>query len=878
MKKLSLICAFFLLISVNNVFSLQTDFSEFNSLSQQQKTDSAMLNYVSYLSYDISAHKDNLLYLEEIYSQIENNILEDKIDLDILSRLSDLRDQIFRFRMIDIQRDRIEYLIQLQISNAIRSVLPSPTSFLSTDTFLNPISITSNLANTLLTSDTLSSVLKLSQGADYLLKSCELDDQQLGILHQISQEAFSNRVKYSKDRQIPESFLLTGEMLQDFAREINKSNNASKIAFLERNESRKNYRYFGLYYLALVKSYFEAGRFQDCLEAASAYETVSVRLFRKDYDYAKLIPFVIAAAQNVYPDSYEKYIEKYFFRIEGTGETFTSQEGNITADYTIKGNTKETDWTLRYFAAQTLMQLYAKTNDSRYLEEAYTITFDAVRKYADEQQTLIEDYKKPIVIPDTASKTEKAILKQRIKEKQTELFPVSEPLVLNCELLVSLVDILDKPNQERTAINSILNDVCVFPQLKAFLINPPSSDSLTTDQFLENLIYDTNPELSEHSSFFKDTFLLEHKGIYSRILQDTFNISDIDQITHLAELASSSRSTAEWNKNNTLTVPAKYLCQTAEISVTINGKEFNDTAYKVKKINKFNTENPSVWTAEISFDSKEISKYNLIFSGPTVIIAEIAIGRTKTSFVFLSRQTFFGCNIEQVTEDFFKRETASAAFNFPDTKPQFFGPASLESTEDISPLLETLHSYMLKSVPSLQDRSYLFRTAFAREYGVYFLEQLKKALECKDRDELLNILYADRDSCNISVYFDKENLLIPTALCREAVDRLKIGFVLYEDRKPVLEVAKAELSAGPEISPNDNNGQNLSMTSFAFSDPDLTLYNFAPQKEYALEIHIETEEDNFSLLFLRKEKSFLFFGKSVSYIPLQDYIASKIKF
>lgn len=885
MKKLPLICAFFLLVSVNAAFSGQTDFSEFNSLSQQQKTDSAMLNYVSYLSYDISAHKDNLLYLEEIYSRIENNILEDKIDLEILSRLSDLRDQIFRFRMIDIQRDRIEYLIQLQISNAIKSVLPSPTSFLNADTILNPISITSSLANSLLTSDTLSSVLKLSQGSDYLLKSCELDDQQLGILHQISQEAFSNRVKYSKEKQISENFLLTSEMLQDFARETNKSNNFSKIAFLEREESRKNYKYFGLYYLALIRSYFEAGRFKDCLDAAADYEAVSVRLFRKDFDYAKVMPFVIAAAQNVYPDSYDKYIEKYFFsninngNIEKSADTSDNIDEKLSTDLTIKGNTKETDWALRYFAAQTLIQLYAKTQDSKYLEEAYTICFDAVRKFADEQQNLIEDYKKPIIIPDTATKTEKNILKQRIKEKQTELFPVSEPLVLNCELLVSLVELLDKPNQERSAINSILNDVCVFPQLRAFLVKNPDTESLSSDSFLENLIADTNPKLSEHSSFFKDMFLLEHKGIYSHILMDKFNIQDIEEITRLAELASSSQSKAVWTRDNILSIPAKYLCQTAEISVTINGKEFKDTGYKVKKINKFNSENPSVWTAEISFDSKEIDKYNLIFSGPTVIVAEVSIGNTKTFFVFLSTQTFFGCSIEQVCDQFFQNTTASAVFKFPDAAPKFFGPANVTDNESLPPeLLETLHSYMINSVPSLHDKSNLFRTAFAREYGAFFLEKLTKALGCKDKGELLDILYADKDSCNIFAFFDKENLMIPSALCKKAGDKLKIGFVLYEDRQPVLVNTDALVTQSPAQSALANNGRNLPMTNLSIEDPNLNLYPFDQNKEYVLEIQIKTGEQDYNLLFLRQETSFLFFSKSVSYMPVKDYAASKIIF
>ena len=139
---------------------------------------------------------------------------------------------------------------------------------------------------------------------------------------------------------------LTKEMLQEFAQESRKTNLASKISFFERTESKDNYKYFGPYYLALAKAYYENEQYRECLEAIENYEENNVQIFRKDYEYAKLLPLVIVSAQKVHPQNYEDYVDKYLF------------DSNIEDDInlTIKGNSKETDWEIRYFVAHTFVK------------------------------------------------------------------------------------------------------------------------------------------------------------------------------------------------------------------------------------------------------------------------------------------------------------------------------------------------------------------------------------------------------------------------------------------------------------------------------------------------------------------------------------------
>lgn len=74
-----------------------------------------------------------------------------------------------------------------------------------------------------------------------------------------------------------------------------KENLVSKISWLESNQ--KTYEQFGPYWLELVKDYYDAENYVQCLDSLNHYEKVSTRIFRKDLDYAQVLPMAIISAR-----------------------------------------------------------------------------------------------------------------------------------------------------------------------------------------------------------------------------------------------------------------------------------------------------------------------------------------------------------------------------------------------------------------------------------------------------------------------------------------------------------------------------------------------------------------------------------------------------
>lgn len=92
---------------------------------------------------------------------------------------------------------------------------------------------------------------------------------------------------------------------------------------------------------------------------------MNTRIYRKDYEYAKTLPKVILAAKEMYSN----------FRYVSTASAYCAA---------IINNTDNSDWVLRYFAAETYLNLYALTNNEKYLTSAYDIAFDNVNYTRDE--------------------------------------------------------------------------------------------------------------------------------------------------------------------------------------------------------------------------------------------------------------------------------------------------------------------------------------------------------------------------------------------------------------------------------------------------------------------------------------------------------------
>lgn len=408
---------------------------------EQQRNAIAMLNYITVLTQEINSSKNSRLYLEDVYSSIFNNILPDSVDKRTENQLDGLLDTIKGYRMIAVKRDRLKLIYNQNKAQAIREAVPNPLGLLSTVQSYRPSKIALSFIYMAVDAKDSYDSYNTETDLQYLKDGWELDDKESAYLDESRENALFYMIDLVREYKIPNNQTLTEDTIQEFVDCKNNPNVVSSIQFLESN--KKTYQHYGGYWLLLAESYYKNHNYQSVLDAIKQYEELQYHIFRRDYELARVLPLAISAAENIYEGN--KYVEsaKHYTQL-------------------IIDNIKNDDWALWYYAAQVYIDLYQQTKDESYLWLAYNIVKDNVNNLFREQYSLNEAFFKPIPnVPKKASKDEKKQLeanrKNLLEIRKTELPPVYEPLLLNCELLYALSNELNLSEDELIKINSLVH-------------------------------------------------------------------------------------------------------------------------------------------------------------------------------------------------------------------------------------------------------------------------------------------------------------------------------------------------------------------------------------------------------------------------------------
>lgn len=419
---------------------------EESSLTPTQRNSVNMLNYMSALTQEINASSGNQMFLEEAYSSLVNDIYPNAVDTETQAEITSLMDTIENYRMITVKRKRLEYIYEQNRAQALRQKIPNPVGVLSA---VQAGSILKSAASVLyMAVDSVSSYKAATSQADlqYIQDGWELEDQELTELHNSTKNALSYMFDMVRDYNFDGDYALSEEAIKDFVKWKSKPD-SQLISKIEWFKSHKDtYQNFGRYWLELVKDYYNSEDYENCIESIRQYESVSTRIFRKDTDKANVLPMVIIAAKETLSEA--EYIE--------LANSYCSE---------IYDNTKDDDWSLRYFVAQIYMDLNILTKDELYLEKAYEIALGNVNVLVDEQRTLNKTYMEEIQKIEAdkdSTKREKEEIKKYNKllkeQRKVELPPVSEALYLNIELLFALANEMQVSDEEQKRINAILHE------------------------------------------------------------------------------------------------------------------------------------------------------------------------------------------------------------------------------------------------------------------------------------------------------------------------------------------------------------------------------------------------------------------------------------
>lgn len=426
-------------------------------LSEQQMNSFSMLYYLAITAEDIRTEKDNRLVLEDKYTSLLNDINPGAIDETTQAHLKNLRDIIGSYVNIAVKRERLQYIYNQDKAAAIRSAVPNPLAVLTMAKSLDWKRFALSAVYTIV--DSYKNYKNSSDAADkaFLMSGWELNDEERETVKKNRDNAFDYMVDIVRKYVLPGKLTLNEDAIENFAEICDIESNREKIRRLK--SEYKTYKLLGNYWLELASCYFEADEFKNCLDCVEEYNKLAIGIYRKDSNYVQILPKAIVAAQNTY--SGDEYITKT----------------RSFADDLIE-NTATDEWSVRYFAAQVYLDLYARTKDMEYLDKAYNIVYDNVTILLKGQRTINStfladvkpaeakepDYRYMNEKQKKAAEKEYKAEKKRVKEynkaleeaRKTELPTLYEPLAVNCELLFALANEKGISSSEKAEIEEIL--------------------------------------------------------------------------------------------------------------------------------------------------------------------------------------------------------------------------------------------------------------------------------------------------------------------------------------------------------------------------------------------------------------------------------------
>lgn len=426
-------------------------------LTEQQRNSFSMLYYLAITAEEIRISKDNRLLLDDIYTSLLNDINPGAIDETTQDHLKNLRDIIKSYINISVKRDRLQYIYNQNKAATIRSAVPNPLAILSMTNSFNWKKLATSVVYTVVDSYNNYKGANEAVVQEFLMSGWELDDEETATIQKNRERAFDYMVDIVQEYGLDGKLTLNEEAIETFAEICAIESVQQKIRRLESEE--ETYKLLGDYWIELADCYFETAQYEKCLDCVNKYNELATGIYRKDYNYVQILPKAIVAAQETYyGDAYVSNIKAF-------------------ADAIIENTTTE-EWSVRYFAAQVYLDLYARTTDREYLDAAYNIAYDNVTILLDEQRALnatyLADVKEVTVDePDYRFMTEtekeeaeaeykaeqkrlKAYNKALHEARKTELPALYEPLVLNCELLFALADEMNINYSEKQEIEAIL--------------------------------------------------------------------------------------------------------------------------------------------------------------------------------------------------------------------------------------------------------------------------------------------------------------------------------------------------------------------------------------------------------------------------------------
>jgi len=434
-------------------FSLLITFSLSAQTTQNTARMSiAMLNYMARECINIEMSRENRLVLDETRRRIVNNTNPSVVDLTTQGYLNSLLQSLTSMSLTTIQRDRIQLIYENEKAQALSQSLPNPLFLLSMRN-TDPLQLIANVALMTVDSFVRYGSAKEKANFNFLLSNLDLEKEDITNLAKLTDDYFNYMIDISRQYKLADdgSETLNEVSIKNFITNgIKEENLDRRLQWLDNN--RKLYSNYGLYWLRLAETCFDLGFYERCISSVQQYESIKLPIFRKDYDFTAVIPFVILSASKLY------------------GNNLTYQR--MAAQYLEKlvSNIIESDWALRYFAAQAYISLAGLSNKEQNLNSAYNLLVINLVYLSREQEKLTNQYLNPIVddskLPKRQRNEDKNINRELRKQRDSELPPLHSGFALHYQVIFPLMKEMNISSVQRNRVNNILRNTYILPKYK----------------------------------------------------------------------------------------------------------------------------------------------------------------------------------------------------------------------------------------------------------------------------------------------------------------------------------------------------------------------------------------------------------------------------
>ena len=379
----------------------------------------------------------------------------------------DFNDNIHSLELIEIKRERLEYLYKSKQKSALTALVPNALGILTTVVSVgmkDPKAAIIAVAGTVVSSVTNYLGEREKVNLEYVQAGWELDDNELETMYSLGTQLYQYKCSITKKLNVPIERVLSNTDLEDFIQCSKIEDAGEKLIKLRAINLNGELELLPEYWAELAKAAFENEDYMDCLDYVDMYETVYCPITKHDRSYAYIMMIKTYCESIVFGNTPERY-------------------GSLCATLDeILRNVEQDDLSPRLYCVSLYLEMYKHTKEAEYADLAFNNLGRVLLNAMDEYSKDYDDYLKGSYREKGLSHISEEIKRtnEQLASKKNQIKAYKKGKTrkeLKDDMTLKIYQEEQQSLEEK--LNSLKEDQEKFKQ-EAKMILPPSSDFLVS--------------------------------------------------------------------------------------------------------------------------------------------------------------------------------------------------------------------------------------------------------------------------------------------------------------------------------------------------------------------------------------------------------------